>query len=403
MKKKWHDDTMLCHDDEVYYENKGAIVPPIYQNSLFAFREWDDIDKAFSDMANSNVYSRVQNPTCAIAEEKIAKLCHGEKAKLYASGMGAISAAIMYCINEGDHIVTIKNVYGPANSFLSQYLPDKCGVTVTYVSGKDVQEFEEAIQNNTTLFYLESPASLTYELQDLKAVCALAKSNNIKTIIDNTWASPIFQKPLDLGVDLEVHSVSKYLCGHSDVVAGVVISTAEHIDKMLMREHALMGAKMAPFEGWLILRSLRTLHIRMKAHQEVAMQIATHLSTHNDVRKVYYPGLPSFDQYELGRQQMSGYSGLLSFELDTDDLAKIKSFVNALTLFKLGVSWGGHDSLVYAPVISYAKELSPDKFKAMGIKPGLIRISIGLEDVNDLIADLEYGFEEMKNLFLNEY
>lgn len=389
MEKKWHDDTMLCHDGDKYYDHHGAIVPPIYQNSLFAFREWDDIDKAFSDMSNSNVYSRVQNPTVSIAEEKIAALCHGGKAKLYASGMGAISAAILYCIKAGDHIVTIKNIYGPANSFIDKYLREKANVTVTYVSGKDVKEFEDAIQPNTTLFYLESPASLTYELQDLRAVSALAKSRNIKTVIDNTWASPIFQKPLDLGVDIEVHSVSKYLCGHSDVIAGVVVSSTQHIDQMLMREHALLGAKMAPFEGWLILRSLRTLHIRMKTHQELTQQIAQHLYTHSKVRKVYYPGLPSFDQYDLGRLQMSGNSGLLSFELDTDDMDKIKAFVNALELFKLGVSWGGHDSLVYAPVISYAKELSPDKFEAMGIKPSLIRISIGLEDVNDLIGDLD--------------
>lgn len=391
-KKQWHDDTQLCHDGEHYYDHKGAIVPPIYQNSLFAFREWDDIDKAFDNISNDYVYSRLLNPTVSIAEEKIARLCRGEKAKMYASGMGAISAAILHCVKAGDHIVTLKNIYGPANSFINTFLKEKCNISVTYIDGTQIENFENAIQDNTTLFYLESPASLTYELQDLQAVSALAKKHHIKTVIDNTWASPIFQKPIELGIDIEVHSASKYLCGHSDVVAGVVIGKASDLDEMLTQEHALLGAKMAPFEGWLILRSLRTLHLRMRAHQELTLALATYLENHDKVRQVLYPGLPSFPQYELACRQMSGFSGLLSIELDTDDLQKIKSFVNALELFKLGVSWGGHDSLVYAPVISYIKELPPDKFAAMGIKPSLIRLSIGLEDIEDLKKDLERGF-----------
>jgi cystathionine beta-lyase/cystathionine gamma-synthase len=387
--------TQLCHDDDTYFEHHGAIVPPIYQNSLFAFESWDAIDQAFADPPNSFIYSRVLNPTAQLAEKKIADLCHGEKAKLYASGMGAISAAILYHVNHGDHIVTIKNLYAPANNFISQFLAHKCGITVSYVSGTDVQEFESAITDKTTLFYLECPSSIVFELQDLKAVAALAKRRNIKTIIDNTWASPLFQKPLDMGIDMEVHSVSKYLCGHSDVVAGVIVGTATDLDAMQMHEHALLGAKIAPIEAWLILRSLRTLPLRMRRHQESTVSLAEYLENHPSVQKVNFPGLPSFPQYQLGQQQMSGYGGLLSFELQTKDFEKIKSFVNALSLFKLGVSWGGHESLVYAPLISYSRELTKEQFDAMGIVPGLIRLSIGLEDVDDLIADLEVGFLEV--------
>lgn len=395
-KKKWHDHTELCFDGDSYEEFKGAIVPPIFQNSLFTFKEWDDIDNAFDGIRDKNyVYSRLLNPTVNIAEEKIATICHAEKAKLYGSGMGAIAAAILYCVNSGDHIVTLKNIYGPANSFIGTYLKEKCGVSVTYVDGKDITEFEQAIQENTTLFYLESPTSIMFELQDLTAVSKLAKKHGIKTVIDNTWSTPIFQNPLDFGIDLEIHSASKYLGGHSDVVAGVIVGKAEHLDAMLMNEHALLGAKMAPFEGWLILRSLRTLHIRMKAHQEAGLNMALHLSQHPKVKQVFYPGLPSNAQYELSQNQMKGYSSLLSFELYTDDMQKIKAFVNALELFKLGVSWGGHDSLVYAPVISYIKELPPEKFKALGIKPAIIRISIGLEDIQDLKQDLENGFNKI--------
>lgn len=390
--------TELNHDGEAYFDHKGAIVPPIYQNSLFAFESWDHIDAAFSDPSNHFIYSRVQNPTALAAEQKIAKLCHGEKAKLYASGMGAISAAILYYVNHGDHIVTIKNIYAPANTFISQFLAAKCGVTVSYVSGTDVAEFEAAIQPNTTLFYLESPASITFELQDLAAVATLAKSKNIKTLIDNTWASPLFQKPLDLGIDMEVQSVSKYLCGHSDVVAGVVVGRGADLDKMLTAEHALLGAKVAPIEAWLILRSLRTLPIRMREHQKSTLVVANYLEGHDAVTKVNYPGLLSFPQYELGQKQMTGYGGLLSFELKTQNFEAIKSFVDSLRLFKLGVSWGGHESLVYAPLISYSKELTTEQFEAMKIVPGLIRISIGLEDVGDLIADLENALGETQHM-----
>ena len=386
MSKNHKDNTILNHD--TYKDQHGAVVPPIYQNSLFTFDSWDAIDKAFDNKADDFIYSRLMNPTVKIAEEKIAALCRGEKAKLCGSGIAAITSAILHCVKANDHIVTIKNIYGPTNNFINKYLKTKFGISATYVDGRSVEEFEKAIKPNTTLIYLESPASLTLELQNLKAVATLAKSKGIKTVIDNTWASPIFQKPLTLGIDIEVHSASKYLGGHSDVVAGVMVSSRKTMDAIITAEHELLGAKMAPFEGWLILRSLRTLTVRMKAIMENSMKVASFLEEDERIQKVNYPGLPSFEQYALGAEQMTGYGGLMSFELKTKDLTEIKTFVNALELFKLGVSWGGHDSLVYAPVISYLKELSPDKFAAMGINASLIRISVGLEDYEDLIADL---------------
>lgn len=395
-KKKLADRTLLCNDEEIYWENKGAIVPPMYQNSLFAFDGWDGIDQAFEKPSESYIYSRLHNPTSRIAEEKIAKLAGAEDAKLTASGMGAVSAAILHFVNQGDHIITIKDVYAPANTFINSFLKEKCGVTCTFVDGTDVQSFAEAITAKTKLIYLESPASITMNLQDLKAIVKLAKEHNLKTVIDNTWATPLNQKCIEMGIDLEVHSVSKYLCGHSDVVAGVIIGKKKDLDEILMKEHALLGPKMAPFESWLLLRSLRTLPIRMKAHQEGGMAVANFLESHTAVSKVLYPGLKSFPQYELGRSQMSAYGSLMSFELATKDLGKIKNFVNKLNLFHLGVSWGGHESLVYAPVISYAKELPPERFEAMGIIAGLIRISIGLEDPKDLIEDLANALEEIK-------
>jgi cystathionine beta-lyase/cystathionine gamma-synthase len=387
--------TLLCHDDDEYFKHQGAIVPPIYQNSLFAFEDWDAIDRAFENNADSFIYSRLMNPTAELAEKKIAMLCGGEKAKLCASGMGAISAAIMSCVKAGDHVITVTNVYGPANNFLNVFLKEKCNVELSYVSGVNIAEFEEAIHENTSLIYLESPSSMTFELQDISAVAALAKSKGIKTIIDNTWASPLFQQPLAMGIDIEVHSVSKYLCGHSDVVAGAVIARKAEIDKIIVTEHALLGAKVSPFEAWLILRSLRTLPLRMAQHDRTVRQIADFLDNHPRVRKVNFPGLKSFPQYDLACRQMSGWGALLSIELDTDDLVCVKTFVNSLRLFKLGVSWGGHESLVYSPSISYAKELPPDKFAAMGIKVGLIRLSLGLENPEDLQQELALALENL--------
>jgi len=384
---KLEDQSYLCHDqrDERHH---GAVVPPIYQNTLFAFEDWDAIDDGFEHIKDRYVYSRLLNPTVEAAEEKIAYIAHGEKAKLYASGMAAISAAIMYCVEAGDHIITIKSLYGPANSFIGSYLKDKSGVTTTYVNGDDIDEIRAAITDRTRLIYLESPSSMLFKLQDLVAVSQLAKEHDIKTIIDNTWASPVFQKPLDYGIDIEVHSVSKYLCGHSDVVAGVVIASKDIMDDMLMKEHALLGGKMSPFEGWLILRSMRTLLLRMKQHEKSAIEVANFLEKHGSVRKVNFPGLLSFSQYELGQKQMSGYGGLFSIVLDTDDIEDVKTFVNALSLFQIGVSWGGHESLVYAPVISYKRELTRDQYEAIGIDTGLVRLSIGLESADDLIRDL---------------
>ena len=387
--------TVLCHLGEDRIGSKGAVVPPIYQNSLFTFKDWDAIDKAFDDPVNNCIYTRGKNPSVAMVEEKLAKIAGGEKAKLFSSGMGAITSAILHFVKSGDHIITINNIYGPANNFINIYLKEKFNVEVTYVTGKKIEDFEAAIQPNTKLIYLESPSTAIYLLQDIKAVADLAKKHGIKTAIDNTWATPIFQKPLELGIDLDIHSCSKYIGGHSDVVAGVVIGKEKDIKDIFLTEHALFGAKISPFEAWLIMRSLRTLTIRMKQHQENAMHIAGFLEKHKKIKEVLYPGLKSFPQYELGKKQMTGYTGLLSFILDTENLDDIKAFVNSLKLFHIGVSWGGHESLIFAPAIGYLKELPPEQFKNMGISLGTMRISVGLEDYEDLISDLSQALERI--------
>lgn len=395
MKKKAKKETDLMHLGEERDAYHGAVVPPIFQNSLFTFDSWEAIDSAFDDRINEFIYSRGKNPTVQMVAEKIAALAEGERAQLFPSGMAAISAACLHFLSPGDHVIAIKNLYGPANNLLTKYLSQKMNITTTFVSGVEIEEFEEALQENTRLIYLESPSSAVFSLQDIESVAQLAKSKGIKTIIDNTWATPWFQKPLSLGVDMEVHSVSKYLGGHSDLVGGVAIGKAEDIDAIFHNEYELLGMKTAPMEAWLLLRSLRSFPMRMERHQQNALVVAEFLEQHPQVDSVQYPGLKSFPQYELGQRQMSGYTGLMAFKLKIDNIDKIKAFVNALEVFKIGVSWGGHESLVYVPAISYLKELTETQFKNMGISLGDVRISVGLEHSDDLIEDLKQALKQL--------
>ena len=382
-------ETDLMHWGEDRAAGHGAVVPPLVQTSTFAFDGWDAIDAAFDDRTNAYLYSRAGNPTVRVAEEKIARLAGGERARLFASGMGAISAAVLSCVEAGDHVVAVRNAYGPAANLLDGYLSKKMGLRTTFVGGEEVAEVEAAITDRTRLIYLESPSSAVFGLQDIRAVADLARERGIRTVIDNTWATPLFQTPLAMGVDLEVHSCSKYLGGHSDLVGGVVIGRRTEIEALAVAEGELLGGTMAPFEAWLLIRSLRTLPVRLRQHEASGLRVAHFLEGHPAVAHVLHPGLESHPQHALARSQMSGTTGLMGFELATDDLGRIKRFVDALDVFQLGVSWGGHESLVYAPVISLLKEQPPERFAALGITPGTIRISVGLEHPDDLVADLD--------------
>ncbi len=381
--------TDLAHLGEHREQYFGAAVSPIFQTSTFTFESWDAISAAFDDRTNSFIYSRGNNPTVRIAQEKLARLAGGERAILFGSGMAAISAAVLHCVQKDGHVVAVKNIYGPANNLFYGYLKEKMNISVTFVAGKEVEDFREAIRPETCLIYLESPSSGVFGLQDIEQVAALAQVQGIRTIIDNSWATPLFQKPLAMGIDLEVHSCSKYLGGHSDVVAGVVIGSEELLGQIYRREYEWIGGRISPQDAWLLTRSLRTLPLRMKAHQESALHIANYLEAHPKIASVSYPGLASFPQRELAERQMSGYTGLLSFRLKTDDLARVKAFFNALEVFKIGVSWGGHESLIYALAISYVKEMTAEQFAATGLAYGDMRISVGLEDTEDLVSDLD--------------
>ncbi|TPH14611.1 trans-sulfuration enzyme family protein [Litorilituus lipolyticus] len=395
MIKKQHIETGLVFDGDDNSDPYGAVVPPVYQNSLFTFDSWEALEQAFADKENSVIYTRGNNPTVQYTEGKLALLAGGERAKLFSSGMAAVSAGILHFLSQGDHLITVSNIYGPTATLIRNMLVPKMGVEVTYVSGNCLEEIAKAIRPNTRLIYLESPSSVIFSLQDLKQISLLAKEHDIATMIDNTWATPLYQKPLALGIDLEMHSCSKYLGGHSDIIGGVLIGSQSLINNISMKEYELLGAASSPNDASMLLRSLRTLPIRMERHQQSAMRIAEFLDNHEKIAEVFYPGLASFKQALLAGQQMTGFSGLFSFKLKTDNLVLIKNFFNTLKLFQKGVSWGGHESLIYAPAISCSVEQTPEHMKRMGISLSNMRVSIGLENADDLIADLTNALDNI--------
>lgn len=384
MEEQFSEEKSICtHLGDDYERFSGAVVPPIFENSLFIFEKFEDIIESFKEERAHYLYTRGTNPTVEILENKLAALEHGESCKCFSSGMAAISSAMTTFLKQGDHILFINNIYGPALKF-AKYI-EKYGIEHSIMLDTCMESIEKAVKPNTRVIYLESPATMTFKLLDLKAVADLARSKGIVTIIDNTWATPIYQKPLDFGIDISVHSCTKYISGHSDVVAGAVISSKNIMDQIFYNEFQLHGGNVGPFEAWLIMRGLRTLPLRMEKHQESGLKVAHFLERHRSVRKVNYPGLESNPDYELGKKQLKGYSGLMSFELASDSFEDVKKVINTCRVLKIGVSWGGHESLILSP--NHGDNV--EELRSSGVYPGLIRISVGLEGVDSIINDLD--------------
>ena len=353
----------------------GAVTPPIFQSSLFTECEGNE-----GDREGRYAYTRVSNPTTEIVENKVAALEQGEAAKCFSSGMGAISAAMMHYLKKDSHVVAVASIYGPAHRFLAEYMK-RFGVEVTFVKGTDTEEIEGAIRENTDLIYLESPSTYLFLVQDLLKIAEIAKRHHAATVIDNTYCTPIFQKPLTLGIDMVVHSASKYLGGHSDIIGGVVIGRKEDIDQIAQSERELFGAVMSPFDSWLMLRGIRTLPVRMKQHMANAMEMAAYFQELPVVKEVIYPWWETHPQYELAKKQMTGASGLMSVVFDLPG-EQIKRIVRELEFFHRGPSWGGFESLI-SPV---GADLEQDNET---MKKGLVRLHIGLEGADLLKEDFE--------------
>ncbi|WP_219463606.1 trans-sulfuration enzyme family protein [Nonomuraea rhizosphaerae] len=380
------DDDWICGrmgEDEPWM--LGAVNPPVFENSLFTFATAGELGEAVRNEDERYVYWRGTNPTVDLAQRKLAALERGQRAKCFGSGMGAIAATISSLVKAGDHVLVLGAVYGPTTQFL-RYL-EKYGVTHTHVD--DLQGCDSAITASTRLLYFESPSYMAYAVVDIARVAGWAREHGLVSVMDNTWSTPIFQKPLTLGVDLVVHSLSKYIGGHSDLVGGVVVGSTELIRPLALTEYQLYGAAMSPHDGAKVIKGLRTLPVRMAAHQERGTAVAAFLADHPAVRAVNYPGLPSHPGHAQALRQMSGFSSLFSLELDTESRDQVATFLDLLRHFRIGVSWGGFESLVNAPALSTEESVRA----TMGIPVGLVRLSVGLEPADTLIKDLGLALE----------
>ncbi len=376
-----HRDTDLQHFGEDRDEFRGSITPPIFRTSLFRFPDCQALEDGFGE-GGRDLYSRVSNPTVRAFEVKIAALEAAEEAIAFASGMGAISGVLLTFLRRGDHLECCAGAYAPALALLHRLERD-WGIELTLVSPHDMSRVEGFVRDSTRRIYLESPASLTFEVSDLEHVGRVARREGILTVADNSWATPLCQQPRQLGIDLVLHSGTKYLSGHSDLVLGVVAGSGEHTAR-LRAMTPLLGACLSPEDAFLALRGLRTLHLRLRRHETSAYRIARRLLEHDRVIDVLHPALPYFPSHSLWQRQFQGASGLFSFRLQGD----VRRFCDALELFSIGVSWGGFESLALPHAVVAAAE-PPTRTE---IPDDLIRLSIGLEDPDDLWQDLERGF-----------
>jgi cystathionine beta-lyase/cystathionine gamma-synthase len=375
----------LGEEREKYF---NAITPPVFQTSNFAFSNVAELKKAIASEKESYIYSRGNNPTTDILCKKIAALEDTEEALAFASGMAAISSAVISFVGTGDHLVCVRNNYSWTNILMARFLP-RFGIETTFVDGRRAVNFEHAVRKNTKLFYLESPNSLTFELQDIEAVALIAKQHGIVTLIDNSYSSPLTQSPVSLGADIILHSASKYLGGHSDIVAGMVCGSSENIKRIFNNEYLGLGGVISPFNAWLMLRGLRTLPARIDRIADTVVKVVEYLETHPLVDEVLYPLSPRHPQYELAIRQMLKPTGLFSVRLSVHDKSKTEVFVNSLKQFLIGVSWGGHESLVF-PAMSFDDERTKEGFSG-----NLVRFYVGLDEPESLINDLDQAFRKI--------
>jgi cystathionine beta-lyase/cystathionine gamma-synthase len=365
------------------HKKNGPLSTPIYQTSTF---EVTDNDQQLRATPTDMFYTRYGNPTSTVAENCIAELEGTERALLLASGMDAITTPVLSLLKSGDHIVAQRDIYGGASKFFGQWLP-KLGIETTFVDTSDYDQHERAIRPNTRMLYVESPTNPTLRVVDLRKVVSIARRHSLITIIDSTFATPVNCKPADYGIDLVMHSATKYLAGHSDLIAGAIAGRAELIEK-IHATRTTLGGCMDPHAAWLLLRGIKTLAVRVQRQNENALRIAQFLAQHPGVRKVHYPFVEGHPQRALAMEQMHGGGGIVSFEVEGtgEDARKLSE---ALHLFTLAPSLGGVDSLVCLPVLTSHAMIPVEHRAKMGITEQLIRLSVGIEHVDDLIADLE--------------
>lgn len=383
------DDTITAtYATSVRSDPFDAAVPPIYQTSLFLFDSYAELEAVFAGRSSKAVYSRGDNPTVRLLERKVAAMEGAEEARAFSSGMAAIAATILAFVAPGDRIVTVEHVYSDAFRFFEKMLK-RFGVRVDYIDGTNTERMIAALPG-ARLVYLENPTSMVFQLQELQAIAEAARRHDVLTIVDNSWATPLYQNPLALDIDLVVHAASKYLGGQSDTVAGLVAGSRRHINQINREAFPYMGAKLSPLEAWLVLRSLETLPLRMRHHHEAGLEVARWLRSCDSVANVFHPAFMDHP----GKRSFSGFGGLFSFEVT--DAIDVEAFVNALTLIRIGVSWGGPESLVVP--VKAALSISPETnvFARFGVSDRTIRLNVGMHEAHKIVDDLDRAFQIAK-------
>lgn len=392
MKKQNRFETEAIHAGYDSTDHLGSLVPPLFQTSTYTFPSAAEGERRFAGEADGHIYSRLGNPTVKVLEERIAVLEQGEAALAFGSGMAAVSATLFHLTKTGDHILCSEGIYGCTFGLL-QLMEEKYHIEHDLIFMDDEDTVRNAIRENTSVIYVETPINPTMKLNDLEMIVKVAKEHNIPVVVDNTFCSPYLQQPLALGCDYVVHSATKYIGGHGDVIGGLVVGGKEELAEMSVTMRKDIGGVMSPFDAWLLMRGLKTLPVRIDRHCDNAENIAERLKRHPNVEKMYYPGDSEFPQYELANRQMKRPGGMISFEIKgTKEDAQ--SFLNRVQLIKLAVSLGDSESLIQHPAtMTHAVVPEKDREK-MGITNNLIRLSVGLEAWEDIWEDLEQALNE---------
>jgi methionine-gamma-lyase len=390
-----HDDsifTSVVHAGEDPKKHFGSISVPIYNASVFAFDDADEASAIHNFEKEGYFYGRLGNPTQEALERAVSQLEQGESGLAFASGMAAVTASLLTVLKSGDHLVAPEAHYSTTGSFL-EYLEENFGISTTYIDQTNAENYRDAIKENTKVFYIETPSNPTLKITDIAAVAKIAQENRIVTICDNTFAAPFNQFPITLGVDIVLHSATKYLGGHSDLTAGIIAGKKEFIEKARLKTTKLFGGNISPQTAWLVLRGIKTLALRMERHNENAQRIADFLSEHPKVLKVNYPGLASHPNHEIARKQMRGFGGMISFDVGTIEAGK--TLLNNVKLCTLATSLGGVETIIQHSASMTHAGLSPEQRLKAGVTDGLIRFSVGIENADDIIDDLEQALDKI--------
>ncbi len=377
-----------------YKDKQGSVNVPIFQSSTFQFESAEEGARCFNGESDGYIYTRLGNPTINVLEKIIAELEKGYGAIGTSSGMGAVNTVYMGLLKKGDHIISSDAVYGPSRVVLEEKYSE-FGIESSFVNTSNFENIKKAIKPNTKVLYLETPANPTIEISDLKKCSEIAKENKLTMVVDNTFSSPYLQRPLEFGADVVIHSLTKFINGHADIVGGIVVAKDEPTYKKLRSTMINLGCNMDPHQAFLVIRGLKTLGLRIDRAQESAMKIAEYLEGHSKIEWIKYPGLKSHPQHELAKKQMSGFGSMISFGLKGGFEAG-KTLMNNVRMAMLAVSLGGVESLIEHPAsMTHSKVSQADKIKA-GITDGLVRYSVGIEDVEDLISDLRQALDKIK-------